>query len=1054
MKQKVTSVLLVSFLCSLLSMQAQTGNRITGRVVDAMGELTGVSVAVKGTTNGTMTDLDGRFTLQNVKPADVLQFSFIGYKSQEIKVGGQKEIKITLTEDALALNEVVVVGYQEVRKKDLTGSVSKVNMDDLLRTPSASFDQTLGGRIAGVNVSSSEGMPGSNMTITIRGNNSLTQDNSPLYIIDGFPVEDPAVAATINPNDIASTDILKDASATAIYGARGANGVIIITTKQGKVGKPQLTYDGSFGVSKVSKKLDMMNAYDFVKLQTEVDPINAANKYFPLYNNHQWSLEDYRGIAQNNYQDEIFRTAMQQSHNLRLAGGSEGVRYNASVSYYDQEGILLNTDYERLQARMNTLVKRGKLTVNFNTNFSRSIQSGASPSSNSYSGMNNLFYSVWGYRPVNYPGRSLDDLLNNLIDDDVDASNDYRFNPIADLKNAYRKYYINNLQLNGYVEYEFIKGLKLKVSGGYTYDNRHTDTFNNSMTRYGGPTSTDKVNAEIARQQRLTWLNENILTYQTDFKKKHFLNTMIGVTLQNSDYEYYSLRMKQIPNESLGMAGMSQGTFDKSTSILSSWSMLSYLGRINYNYKSKYYATASFRADGSSKFSKKNRYGYFPSGSLAWNFSEEEFMTKYKNWLSNGKLRLSWGLTGNNRIGEYDYLALLDMIKTHVTTGLPNTVYPFDNYNANVGVAPISLPNEDLKWETTEQWNLGIDLSFLNDRIGFTADLYRKTTRDLLLDATLPYSSGYMSAMKNVGKVRNDGVELTLNTVNIQSKSFKWTSNFNISFNKNKVLELSENQTSLLSSAKFDQNFNSQPNYIAKKGYPMGMIYGYKYEGTYKYDDFDKSGSSYTLKGNVPHYVSESNTQPGMPKYADLNGDGIIDTNDRTMIGRGLPIHTGGFTNNLEYKGFDLSVFFQWSYGNDVLNANRLFFDSGFQKKRELNQYASYAGRWTSENPNSDIPAATNSSSNLVISSRVVEDASFLRLKTVTLGYTVPKNFLKRFRVDNARLYVAAQNLWTLTDYSGYDPEVSVRDGGLTPGLDFSSYPRAFSVSFGINLGF
>lgn len=1046
---------LAIFLSCTLNVQAQTGGQITGKVIDAMGEIPGVSVVVKGTTNGTTTDLDGKFTLGNVKPTDILQFSFIGYKTQEIKVGDQKTFNITLVEDAQALEEVVVVGYQEVRKKDLTGSVSKVNMSDLLKTPASSFDQTLGGRIAGVNVSSGEGAPGSTMNIVIRGNNSLTQDNSPLYIIDGFPVEDPAVASSINPNDIESTDILKDASATAIYGARGANGVVIITTKQGKVGKPQISYDGSFGVSTVSKKLDMMNAYEFVKLQNEIDPTKTAENYFKLYNGHQWTLDDYRNIAQNNYQDEIFRAAWQQSHNVRLAGGSEGVRYNASLSYYDQDGILLESNYKRMQARMNTMVKRGKLTMNLNTNYSRSIKTGSSPSESSYSGMNNLFYSVWGYRPVNYPDRSLDDLLNNVMDDDLDATNDYRFNPILDLKNAYRKYYTNNLQINGYVEYEFIKGLKLKVSGGYTYDNRQSDTFNGSKTRYGGPTSTDKVNAEIMRQQRLTWLNENILTYQTNFNNKHFLNTMLGVTLQNSDYEYYSFRTKQIPNESLGMAGMSQGTFDKSTSLKSSWSMLSYLARINYNYKSKYYATASFRADGSSKFSKQNRYGYFPSGSLAWSFSEEEFMEQYKKWFSSGKLRLSWGLTGNNRIGEYDRYALLDMLKSHVTTSsIPNTVYPFDNNNGNVGVAPISLPNEDLKWETTEQWNLGLDLGFFDERIGFTVDLYRKTTRDLLLDAQLPYSSGYASAMKNVGKVRNDGIELTLNTVNIQNKNFKWTTNFNISFNKNKVLELAENQIRILSTAKFDQNFNSQPNYIAKIGYPMGMIYGYVYEGTYKYEDFDKSGSTYTLKGNIPHYTSESNTQPGMPKYADLNGDGIIDTKDRTMIGRGLPIHTGGFTNNFEYKGFDLSVFFQWSYGNDILNANRLFFDSGFQKKKDLNQYASYANRWTAENPTSDIPAATNSSSNLVISSRVVEDGSFLRLKTVTLGYTIPKNFLNKYKIDNARVYLAAQNLWTLTNYSGYDPEVSIREGALTPGLDFSAYPRAFSISFGINLGF
>lgn len=517
-----------------------------------MGELPGVSVVVKGTTNGISTDLNGVFKLSGVKPDDVLQFSFIGYKTQEIKVGNQKTFNVTMEEDSETLDEVVVVGYQEVRKKDLTGSVAKANMKDILSTPVATFDQALGGRIAGVNVSSGEGQPGATMNITIRGNNSLTQDNSPLYVIDGFPVEDAEAGSTINPSDIESIDILKDASATAIYGARGANGVVIITTKQGKIGKTQISYDGSFGISQVTKTLDMMDAYDFVKLQAEIDPTGIESTYFMNYNGKKYSLEDYRNVPQNNYQDEIFRTAWQQSHNVRVNGGSETVRYNASVSYYDQEGILLNSDYERLQARMNTLIKRGKLTVNFNTNYSRSIKSGSSPSETSYSGMNNLFYSVWGYRPVNYPDGTLDDLLNNLMDDDLDASNDYRFNPILDLKNAYKKYYTDNLQINGYAEYEFIKGLKLKVSGGYTYDSRHSDTFNNSQTRYGGPTSTDKVNAEIIRQQRLTWLNENILTYQTNFKNKHFLNAMAGVTLQNSDYEYYSLRTKQIPNESLG----------------------------------------------------------------------------------------------------------------------------------------------------------------------------------------------------------------------------------------------------------------------------------------------------------------------------------------------------------------------------------------------------------------------------------------------------------------------------------------------------------------------
>ena len=501
-----------------------------------------------------------------------------------------------------------------------------------------------------------------------------------------------------------------------------------------------------------------------------------------------------------------------------------------------------------------------------------------------------------------------------------------------------------------------------------------------------------------------------------------------------------------------GVAGMINNGIDASMIKL-------FLPRIANNYMSKYYATVSFRADGSSKFNKDNRYGYFPSGSLAWSFSEEEFMKPLKSVLSSGKVRLSWGLTGNNRIGEYDYYALLAVLKSRVgsytsTNSLPSGVYPFDNDATNAGVVPTSLPNKDLKWETTEQWNAGLDLGFFDERIGITMDIYRKTTRDLLLDASLPFSSGYYSATKNIGKVRNDGLELSLNTVNFQTRAFKWTTNFNISFNKNKVLALSENQTALLTAAQFDQNYNGQSSYIAKVGLPMGLMYGYVYEGTYKYDDFNKSGNSYSLKPGVPHYSTETNTQPGMPKYADLNGDGVVDSNDRTIIGRGLPIHTGGFTNNFEYKGIDLSVFFQWSYGNDIMNANRLFFESSNNRSRELNQFASYANRWTPENPTSDIPAATNSSSNRVISSRIIEDGSYLRLKNVTVGYTFPAKLVKKWKIDKARVYVAAQNLWTCTGYSGYDPEVSVRNSALTPGLDYSSYPRAYSISFGVSLGF
>ena len=1037
MRQKVTFMLLAMLFCCVLGIHAQTGGQVSGKVVDAMGELPGVSVVVKGTTNGTTTDLEGKFTLGNVKPSDILQFSFIGYKTQDIKVGDQRTFNITLEEDAQALDEVVVVGYQEVRKKDLTGSVSKVNMSDLLKTPSASFDQTLGGRIAGVNVSSGEGMPGGTMTITIRGNNSLTQDNTPLYIIDGFPVEDARVAAAINPSDIESTDVLKDASATAIYGARGANGVIIITTKQGKVGKPQLSYDGSFGISTVTKKLDMMDAYDYVKLQLEVDPTRAIEKYLPLYEGHQWTLDDYRGIAQNNYQDEIFRTAWQQNHNVRLSGGSEGIRYNASLSYYDQDGILLNSNYERLQSRLNTLVKRGKLTINFNSNFSRSIQSGSSPSSSSYSGMNNLFYSVWGYRPVNYPGKSLDSLLNDLVDDDVDASNDYRFNPIADLKNAYRKYYVNNLQLNGYVEYEFIKGLKLKVSGGWTYDNRHTDTFNDSKTRYGGPTSTDKVNAEVVRQQRLTWLNENILTYQTNFKSKHFLNALLGVTLQNSDYEYYSLRMKQIPNESLGMAGMSQGTFDKSTSTLSSWSMLSYLGRVNYNYKSKYYATASFRADGSSKFGPDKRWGYFPSGALAWIISEENFLKNYSHIVSYLKLRASIGKTGSQNLGNYDWRTLMGSA----------------TYNDAPGIKPSSLGNDILQWESQVQKEIGLDYGFWDDRIRGSIGYYQKKVDNLLYSDPVPYSSSFSSVTQNIGSLKNKGFEFDVKVDIIKNtqKDLTWDFDFNVA----------RNITTL-------EKLNSEDEYFGGGAYQYfkidvggktGILYGYKYGGRLirTNEELVALKTINPETGQQQYYRDENNYErPGDLYIMDLDGDGQITADgDRTEIGNANPDFFGGFGTTLYWKGLMVNATFTYSVGADR------FYDEEKSSAGDMNVYNTSKNTlksWTM-NPGVDrgYPRAMyyGWGSNSIITNRYVHDASFLRLSALNISYRLPKRLFGSSIVDAIDLTFQATNLFTWTKYPGMDPQGNFStsySAFYNMGIDYSSYPSARTYNVGIKI--
>lgn len=1034
---------------------------VSGVVMDEKGEsLPGVNVQIKGQNKGTVTDIDGKFSLSVPDANSILAFSYIGYDKKELKAVKNQVMKVVLSENAKSLEEVVVIGYGDVKKKDNTGVVANVDVSDIQKAPVMSFDQALAGRVAGVNVSSSEGTPGGTMNIVIRGANSITQDNSPLYVIDGFPVEDPSIAATLNSNDIESLTILKDASATAIYGARGANGVVIINTKKGTVGAPKVAYDGSYGVQRATHKIPMMDAYQFVKLQSEIytpTELTGNYGYFQTLDGKTWSLDDYKNIQQFNWQDMILQDAPMQNHGISITGGTPEARYTGSLSYFDQDGVVIKSNFNRIQGRVGLTLQNKKLTINLNNNYTTTTQSGSSPSQSNYSGMINLFYSVWGYRPVTQPSVDINSLVDYSTDPGVDMTNDYRFNPILSLNNEYNKRVSTTNTYNGYVEYQIRKGLKLKFSGGYTIQNNRNETFNNSKTRYGSPISTDHVNASLLTSERKTWLNENTLSYQTTFNKIHSFNALLGMTFQESDFNSYSLKAINIPNESLGMAGLSQGTPSQNFSLISSWSMLSYLARANYNYKSKYYLTASFRADGSSKFGQENRFGYFPSASAAWNFTQESFMRPFKRVIQSGKVRLSWGEIGNNRVGEYDTYAQLMILQAGsgnyaTISGIAHGVYPFNNVVSTIGAVPTTLGNKTLRWETTTQTNAGIDLVMLKDKLSVNIDWYDKVTTDLLLQATLPLSSGYATAMKNIGEVRNRGMEFTINTTNIKTKNFKWTSNFNISFNKNKVLGLAENQETLMSNGYFDQGYTAS-NYIAKIGMPVGMMYGYKYLGTYKTSDFNLVGTTYTLKSGIARYVSENNTQPGMPRYADLNNDGIVDANDQTIIGRGDPVHIGGFTNNFEYGGFDLSIFLQWSYGNNILNANRLFFENGM-KKKDLNMYASYADRWTVDNQNSDIPRVSSSSSNNLFSSRVIEDGSYLRLKTVSLGYTLNQKVIKKLKISKARCYVSAQNLYTFTNYSGYDPEVSIRNSALTPGLDFSAYPRAATITVGVNAGF
>ena len=1056
---KLTALLTTLAFLTASAWEASAQNtEVKGRVTDTSGEpLVAVTVYESGnTSNGTVTDMDGNYTI-SVAPTATLMFSCLGFEEVQMSVGSRNTINVSMEAENLSLDaaEVVSVGYGSVTRRDLTGAVSKVDMGEIMKTPVTNFDQALTGRVAGVVVTTSDGSLGAEANITIRGNNSLTQSSAPLYVIDGFPSES-SLALSLNSADIESIDILKDASATAIYGARGANGVIVITTKQGVEGKPKISFSASWTGNKIYNKVDLMDAYEFVDFQTDMfNQSGSTNIYLAHDGETLYTVEDYRNARTIDWQDQIYRTALVQNYNISINGGSKetGTRYAASFSVLDQDGIIVNSNFQRYQGKINLSQDLGKkVKADLNVNYSRSVTSGTNPTaaqqSSSASGW--LLYSVWGYRPVKplWDTTSDDVFLMSPIDTDIADSNDYRFNPALSVRNEYRKTIQDYLNAQAGLTYTIIPDLVLKVTGTYTLQERRREEFNGTQTYtgYDGSPSGNGINGAIYWTNWLTWLNENTLTWTKHIRRTHHLTLLGGLTFQGQSQDYKGTRSTNMTTEELGLNGMHTGHYQTVTPYEYNWRMMSGFVRLNYNYKYKYYLTASFRADGSSKFPTHNRWGYFPSGSLAWNFNREELL-KNSRWLKNGKLRLSWGLTGNNRTTTpYDFYTQYVVLPGSSESG----DYVFNGEIVS-GYFPGNLGNNGLKWETTEQWNAGIDLSFFeNDRIKLTVDWYRKHTYDLLLNATMPSSSGYETAMMNIGSMRNSGWEISLETLNINRRNFQWTTSFNIAFNRNKVTALTSGQQSLLTSVSWDQRFNSQYPYITQVGKPSGMMYGYIYEGTYKADDF--VGGS--LKDGVPYLSSLAKTsvRQGDPKYRDINGDGIVDDNDRTIIGCGQPLHTGGFGNSFYFYGFDVNIFFSWSYGNDVLNANRLIFENG--SISNLNQFSSYKDRFDAvTNPDSDIPRI-GANGMFVYSSRVVEDGSFLKLRNVSVGYTLPRRVLRKMHFDTMRVYVSADNIWTLTGYSGPDPEVSTRNSVLTPGFDWSAYPRAFGLTAGVSFTF
>jgi hypothetical protein len=1033
-------MLLLSFSEQVFSQQLKT---ITGTVLESGQPLPGVTVRVKGSNRGSTTLANGKYSIQAAS-TETLVFAFLGMETRELVVGNRTTIDVTLLASSSSLSEVVVIGYGTVAKPDLTGSVGVVPMDDMMKAPVGTFAEALAGRVAGVRVNAADGQPGGGINIVIRGAGSLTQSTSPLYVIDGFPVEDPD-PASINPEEIESMTILKDASSTAIYGSRAANGVILIQTKRGKVGKSTVNFSSSYGIQSVPTPMELMSPYEFIKYQEELNPSSATTRAF--FANGK-TLEDYRGVEGINFQDYVLRQGTIKNYNLALRGGTDQTKYSISGSLFDQTGSIINTGFNRYSGRV-TLDQTisNKIKAGVTANYSGIKQNGQIINQGAVTSGNPTAFALartWLYRPIT-PNPN-DDLLADAVDDEAMNASDFRVNPFIDLQNQYSYNITNLVEGNGYISYDINKDLILKSTTGIRHNKLTLERFYNSKTAQGGPSpnNVNGVNGSIDNIFSNSFSNETTLNYKKTFKQNHTITGLglFAINSINTDRKAYGGRL--LPNENLGMDGLDEGLAYNQISNSSRNTMASYAGRLDYNYKSKYIVTGTFRADGSSKFI--NHWGYFPGAALAWNMHKEGFFAKVFPGISTSKLRTSYGSNGNNRVGDFDtYARLVQNING----------YSFNNSTPIASNFVSAVGNPDLQWEKVNTIDLGYEIGLFKDRITFEVDLYRKTTEDLLLNAILPPSTGFTSAVKNIGKLRNDGLELTLNTVNFQSKDFIWESNFNISFNRNKVMELTRGQRSLNSNSEYVSQFN-KPLYVAEVGKPAGMMIGFIWEGNYQYEDFDNpSPGVYILKPNVPtNGAVRSTILPGDIKYRDMNGDGIMNDADLTFIGRGQPIHTGGFSNNFTYKAFNLNVFFQWSYGNDIYNANRLIMEGNSNGWANINQFASYSNRWTPENPTNANYRTRGQGPIGFHSSRVVEDGSFIRMKTVSLNYNLPAKLIKTAYLSNLSLNVSAQNLITWTNYSGMDPEVSTRNNTLTPGFDYSSYPKSPTIAFGIKAGF
>jgi len=1029
LKNKQIFLLLLSFLLtmSFSAIQAQQSKTIQGTITDVKGmPLPGVTIIEKGTKNGTLTDFDGKYTI-SAKPSDVLIFSFVGFLTQEISVGSQTVIDVALKEDVSQLDEVVVIGYGSVKKSDLTGSVSSVKVTDLNTGSVPNVDQLLIGRMAGVQINQNSGEPGGGVNVRIRGASSIGAGNEPLYVIDGMPIDNsPAISGSgagdisssrnprnplnmINPNDIESVEVLKDASSTAIYGSRGANGVIMITTKKGRKEGINISYNNTFSTQQIANKVDIFRA---TELATIVNDIANKEGKAPVYDLSQVS-------DQGSYLDEVTRTGFIKSNNLSVSGGGEKSKFFTSLNYYDQEGIVISSGIQRLTGRLNAEFKPSdKFTYGINLTNSY-VKNDYVPDGTGFNAGAGVINSALEYDPT-IPIYNPDGTPAQSFDIDFE-------NPII-ISQILTEQEDTRILGNAFAEYEPIDGLKFKVNFGLDHLNSRKDTYVPSYTKIG--INNGSGIATILTGENKSKLLETTVNYNKEINN-HSFSLLAGYTTQTFTNRGFIGNIDGFISDVLltNNFGLGSTERDNLASYKNSNKLISYLGRINYIFKGKYYFTASFRADGSSRFGENNKYGYFPSSALAWKVSEEPFL-KDNKIISNLKLRTSWGQTGNQDIGNFRSLSTLGAGPIAIINDLQFQ-----------GIKPTRLANPDLKWETTSQLNFGSDLSLFNGRINIIADYFNKDTDDLLLNLPLPVSSGFSSILTNIGKVNNRGIELFLETQNITNTNFSWNTTFTFTKVKNEVIDIGGIDKILTGDLPFTNGIT-----IIKKGLPLNSYYGHVVDGIWQEGD-DIANSA------------QPNAKPGYPKFRDISGpDGVPDNKitdaDKTDLGSPFPDFSFGIGNSLKYKRWSMDIFIAGDMGQELLNQNLLFSLYPIEVRR--NRFVEpLRNRWTPENPSNIWPSGVNSNTygGSTLNSLSIQDASFIRLKTLRFGYDI--DIQKIGFIKSANVFAEGNNLFLITDYLGFDPEVNSFNSRLgSARVDYNGYPNARTFTLGFQITF